>query len=131
MIPYAGVDVGRLLQEGMRTAELNQRFIANNIANAETPNYNPARLDFQATLRAALEGRGRADLRTTQARHIAAERHRPNFERFTPGSRNDYNKVDLDVEMTELSQNTSNYTTWSALLNKRFQMVKSTLEGLR
>ncbi len=131
MIPYAGVDVGRLLQEGMRTAELNQRFIANNIANAETPNYNPARLDFQATLRAAVEGRGRAGLRTTQARHIVAQRHRPRFERFTPGSRNDYNKVDLEVEMADLSENTSNYTTWAALLNKRFQMVKNTLNDLR
>ena len=129
--PYAGVDVTRLLHQGMRVAELNQRFIANNIANVETPRFNPVRLDFQASLRAAIEGRDRVDLRTTQARHIEASRMRPGFERFTPGSRNDYNKVDLDEEMAALSENTSRYTTWARLLNKRFSSVHRMLNDLR
>ncbi len=131
MSAYGGVDVSRLLHEGMRVSEFNQRLIANNIANAETPNYNAARLDFQGTLRAALEGRGRVDLRTTQAAHQQYARHRPAFERVALHSRNDYNKVDLDEEMAALSENTSRYTTYGSLLAKRFQMVKQTLNDLR
>ena len=75
MPPFAGVDAVRLLHQGMKTAALNHRIIANNIANADTPNYNPVKLDFQATMRAALEGRDRFWLRRGRPRHIGAVRH--------------------------------------------------------
>jgi len=130
-VAFEGVSTITLLQEGMKVAVRNQALIASNVANADTPNYNPARLDFQASLRDAIEGRGRVELRKTQARHLDATRELPRLERLALLSKNDYNKVDLEQEMADLAENTGRYTTYSSLLGKQFSMVKNMLSGLR
>ncbi len=112
-------------------AEFNQRIIANNIANADTPNYNSVNMDFQATLRAAIEGKGRLQLRRTHARHLEATRERPQFESLAFLSKNDYNKVDLDEQMAKLSENTGRYTIYGSLLVKHFETVKNMLTNIR
>ena len=131
MSSFGGVDVVRLLQEGMRVASDNHRLIANNIANADTPNYSPVHLDFQATLRAAIGGRSRISLRKTQARHLDGVRQFAQFEHLAKSSKNDYNKVDLEDEMSRLSMNTGRYTTYGSLLTKRFSTMKNMLSTLR
>ncbi|HIJ66271.1 MAG TPA: flagellar basal body rod protein FlgB [Candidatus Hydrogenedentes bacterium] len=131
MLPFAGVPAVQLLQEAMRVVELNQRLIANNIANVDTPHYNPVRLDFQATLRNALEGMDRVSLRKTMRRHFDVTLDRPEFEGLAFLSKNDYNKVDLDEEMVRLSKNTERYTIYSSLLAKHFQRVKNMLNNIR
>ena len=131
MKPFSGVEAPRLLHNAMRVAATNHRIIANNIANADTPNYNAVRLDFQGTLRAALEGRDRVSLRKTQARHLESTRYLAKFDNLAISSKNDYNKVDLEEEMTRLSTNTSDYTTYGTMLVKYFQQVKHMLNTLR
>jgi len=128
---YAGVDTTKLLVEAMRVAETNHRILANNIANVDTPHFNPTRLDFQATLKAAVEGRGRIALRKTDPRHLDIHGRDGKSDRLAILSKNDYNKVDLDEEMAALSENTGRYTTYSSLLVKRFDQVKNMLSGLR
>lgn len=130
MDAFAGVDTIRLLTGGMKTAEANHRLIANNIANADTPNFSPTVLDFQKTLRDTLEGRGGFDLRTTRPRHLDFHTDRPQFERLAFLSKNDYNKVDLDDQLVKLGENTSRYTTYARLLRKRFEQQKSLLNAL-
>ncbi|HPO14040.1 MAG TPA: flagellar basal body rod protein FlgB [Candidatus Hydrogenedentes bacterium] len=130
MTPFAGVNTDNLLVQAMKTAELNHRVLSQNIANVDTPNYNSVNLDFQKTLRAAIEGRGGFALRTDRPRHLDFSENRPEFERLAFLSKNDYNKVDLDEQMAKLSENTGNYTTYAALLSKRFEMVKSMLNSL-
>lgn len=131
MVPFAGMDTSRVLVEAMKVAKLNHVYLANNIANVDTPHYNPRELDFQATLRAALEGRGGIDLRTSRPRHLDFRENRPQFERLAFLSKNDYNKVDLDDQMVKLSENTGRYTTYASLLSKRFEMLKSMLNDLK
>lgn len=131
MAAYGSVSAVRLLHEGMRVAGLNQKLIANNIANADTPHFNPSELDFQATLRKSLEGRAQISLRKTDARHLESSYARPAMERLATLSKNDYNKVDLDKEMVSLGDNTSRYTTYGSLLVKQFQQVKRLLSDLR
>ena len=130
-VAYGNIAIPELLRQGMVVAELNQKLIANNIANVDTPNYNPAELDFQGTLNRALEGKLRGALRTTDSRHLDSVRYRPRMERVAPLSKNDYNKVDLDYEMVKLSDNTGKYTRYSALLRKHFELVKGMLSNLR
>lgn len=130
MVAFATSDVSNVLLAGMKTAEMNHKYIADNIANADTPNYTPARMDFQKSLRAALEGRGGVALRTSRPRHFDFTEHRPQFEGLAFLSKNDYNKVDLDQEVVELSENTSKYTTYATLLGKKFEMAKATLDSL-
>jgi flagellar basal-body rod protein FlgB len=130
-VPRGGVDTTRLLVEAMKVAELNHKYLANNVANADTPRFNPTRLDFQKTLRAAMEGRGQVVLRTTDSRHLDFAHARPYTDRVAHSSKNDYNKVDIDQEMAALSENTGNYTLYGSLLVKRFQVVKNMLTSLR
>lgn len=131
MTPYSGVDTTRLLVEAMKVAQMNHRLIANNIANADTPGYTPVTLDFQATLRNAIEGRGRIALRRTSPKHLAAERLLAEPAALVYGSKNDYNQVDIDQEMANLSRNTGDFNVYGSLLVKRFQMVKNMLTTLR
>lgn len=131
MEPFGGIEVTRVLHNAMRVAATNHRIIANNVANADTPNYNAVRMDFQATLRAALEGRDRVSLRKTQARHLDSVRYLAEFDNLAISSKNDYNKVDLEEEMARLSANTSDYTTYGSLLVKYFQQTKNMLNTLR
>ncbi|MBN2310062.1 MAG: flagellar basal body rod protein FlgB [Candidatus Hydrogenedentes bacterium] len=131
MSAFAGVDTSLVLTQAMKVAELNHTLIANNISNADTPNYNPVSLDFQGTLRAALEGRDRIALRRTDPRHLEGVRQFPEFEGLAILSKNDYNKVDLDHEMTRLSENTGRHTTYGSLLVKRFQAIKDMLSTVR
>ena len=130
MAAFAGIDTSHLLLQAMKTAELNHRVIANNLANVDTPHYNATELDFQKTLREALEGRGGFALRTTRPRHLDYTSNRPQFERLAFLSKNDYNKVDLDVELTKLAENRGKYTTYARLLTKRFEQTKRMLNDL-
>jgi len=127
---FAGVDTTRVLLAGMKTAEMNHRYLANNIANVDTPDYNPVNLDFQRTLRAAIDGRESVSLRKDHPRHIEVRRNIAKFEGLASLSKNDYNKVDLDDQMARLSENTGQYTTYASLVSKRFQMVRNMLNGL-
>ena len=131
MSAYGGVDASHLLVTAMKVARENHRAIASNIANIDTPNYNPLEMDFHKALDKALAGEGRISLRTMQPRHIEKSTHRPYFERLVQSSKNDYNKVDLDDQMAKLAQNTDRYTIYGSLLVKRFEEVKSMLAALR
>lgn len=131
MKAFSGVDTTTLLVKAMDTATLKHRILANNIANADTPGFNPTRLNFQETLRRSLEGRGGFALRTDHPRHFDFTEYRPDFERIAFLSKNDYNKVDLDEQMASLSENTGQYNTYARLLSRRFQAARSMLNDLR
>lgn len=130
MTPYAGVDTTRLLTQAMQVREQNHRFLANNIANVDTPHYNPVELDFQKTLQTMVEGRGAVTLRTTRPRHFDHRTYNTEFDRLAFLSKNDYNKVDVDDQMSKLAQNTGEYTTYARLLSKKFEMTKAMLNSL-
>lgn len=128
---FSGVDASRLLVSALSVVQENQRLIANNIANADTPNFDPVEMDFQKTLQRAVEGQGRVQLRKTRPQHFDKLSGPSQFERLALLSKNDYNKVDLEHEMAKLSENTGRYTTYGSLLVKRFEEVKNMLQTLR
>lgn len=128
---FRSVEIIQLLATGMKVAQMNHRIIANNIANVDTPNYNPIQLDFQKTLRSALVGRGRISLRRTNPRHINSVRFRPDFTSLVFSSKNDYNKVDMDAEIVNLSKNTGRHNLYGSLLVKEFQRIKNMLSSER
>ena len=124
------VDATQLLVGAMKTAEMNHRYLANNIANADTPGFNPVNIDFQKTLRAVMDGRDSLALRSGSSRHLSFERPTVEFERLASLSKNDYNKVDLDDQLSRLQENTGNFSAYSALVAKRCQMTKNMLSAL-
>lgn len=130
-MPFEGVGTSDLLVAAMKVARDNHRLIANNIANVDTPGYSPVELDFQATLRNAVQGRSGISLRKTHPRHLDAQRLRPDSGAFVGSAKNDQNKVDIDQQIANLTANTGQYTTYGSLLVKQFQMIKTMLANER
>ena len=131
MVAFAGVSTTRLLVTGMRLAQDNHRIIANNIANIDTPGYDPVEMDFDASLRNAIGGRGRISLRETRPQHLGASRFRMERSSIARTSKNDYNKVDLETEIANLDKNRSRYNLYGSILVKQFSTVKSMLANIR
>jgi len=128
---FAGVDAMDVLRQAMKVAELNHRVIANNIANADTPGYDAVQLDFQKTLHNAIEAENSGNLRNPQISGNGGSSINPQFKSLASLSKNDYNKVDIDNELTRLSENTGNFQVYSTLLAKRFGLVKNMLSTIR
>lgn len=131
MAPFSGVSVTKVLGDAMRTAAITHRYLANNIANVDTPGFSPREIDFDKTLRAYIEGRGGIALRTNRPRHLEFESHRSHLVRKARVSTNDFNKVDLDDQITKLSANTGRYTLYASLLDKHFTMTRNMLQALQ
>ena len=130
-MPFGGADVSRVLVSAMKVAELNHRVIANNIANSDTPHFSPTALDFQRTLKAAVAGGGdHVALRTSRSRHQDRTRVHTELERKSILSKNDYNQVDLEEEVSRLAENRGRYTVYSRLLTKKYQMAGELLDSL-
>lgn len=132
MSAFGGVDTTRLLVSGMKVAQDYVRITANNIANVDTPGYNPVHLDFQATLRdQLLSGRGTIELRRSRPQHLEATRQHLGPGVLVKGAKNDYNKVDIEEEIANLSEYRGKYNVYASLLTKQFAMVKSVLSTVR
>lgn len=129
---FEGVDTARLLHGAMKVAVTNHTILANNIANADTPGFNPTRLDFQATLKGVIEGKRSVSLRKTHPLHLDGKpRIDGKFERKAVLSKNDFNKVELEHEIDQLNRNSGKYDVYGALLSKRFAQAREMLQRLR
>jgi len=125
-----GFNSNQVLIGAMKTAEANHRLIANNIANADTPHFAPAEMDFQKTLKAMLDGRSHAALRTSRFRRFGMAHRRTNTDRQSEVSKNDFNMVNLDVELAKMAENRGRYTTYARILSKKFQMRDDVISSL-
>ena len=130
MSVYDGMDVTRVLQVAMKTTERNHRLHANNIANADTPNYHPTSLNFQKTMLNELQERGGISLRKNRPRHLEFTSARPELEKRVGMSKNDHNMVDLDVELTKMTKNASDYGTYAQLMRKYYTQTTDMLQSL-
>lgn len=114
-----------------------QQVLANNIANADTPNFKARDFDFSAELSKAAQGgqlsSGSRGLRTTDARHLNARLESLGAEREMlyriPGQPSmDGNTVDMDFERGEFADNAVRYQASLTLMNSRIQGLKSALQ---
>jgi flagellar basal-body rod protein FlgB len=109
--------------------------LANNMANADTPNYKARDLDFASVLAAqsAKTQRSAVGLQRTDSRHIAAEgiavgqaelAYRTPFQASI-----DQNTVDLQVEQASYAENAVNFQASFTFLNSKFKGLVSALRG--
>lgn len=109
--------------------------LANNIANADTPNYKARDLDFSAVLaqQAALSERGSFGLQRTDTQHIAADGLMvadPALRfRMPAHAALDQNTVDAQVEQAEYAKNAIDFQASFTLLNSKFKGLMSALRG--
>ena len=124
----------QLLQKTLDLRSENQRVIASNLANSETPGYSPARFEFEAELKAAISS-SESQLLTTDSNHIGANTSSVKDVRGTivrePDNTGigDENGVSVDQEMIALSENQIMYESSTQLLKKKLSLLKYVVQG--
>ena len=125
MLAYADkVPTVDLLAVSMSLLERNNRLLANNIANIDTPNFRPSHIDFHESLKRALRGMAATPGGAVKTLRVV-------LEEDGSEARNDGNTVDIENEMMRLAANTSKYELYGSLLKKKFQITKNMLTRIR
>ncbi|SDS79936.1 flagellar basal body rod protein FlgB [Pseudomonas fuscovaginae UPB0736] len=109
--------------------------LANNIANADTPNYKARDMDFSSVLAEQSEKakNGSFALNTTNSRHIEAQglsNGDAGLQYRTPMQPSiDQNTVDAQIEQSNYAQNAVDFQASFTLLNSKFKGLVSALRG--
>jgi flagellar basal-body rod protein FlgB len=120
----------------MRTARaaldglsLRQQAISRNLANVDTPGYRAETVNFQETLKHLVDKDGSLLLETTNPSHLSSgSQETTGFSLVDrPGGsfRADQNDVDIDVEMTDMSETGIQYQAVSQSISQKLLLLKS------
>ncbi len=110
-----------LLTEMIQGAALRHRILAGNIANVDTPGYQPKDASFSAALAEANRTSGAAQ---GPPRIQATEVSEPDGL-----ARRDGNSVHLDRQMAKLAQNTLWHNSMLQMLSTRIALLKTAIKG--
>ncbi|AVD88268.1 flagellar basal body rod protein FlgB [Pseudomonas sp. SWI44] len=127
----------RFQQDAMSLRAERQQVLANNIANADTPNYRARDFDFAAELASSLSegrlGNGGMALVTTSQRHLRASfsttSNRELLYRVPDQPSLDGNTVDMDRERAQFADNSVRYQASLTFLNNRLQSLKTAMQS--
>ena len=118
------------LATSLSMRQLRHNVTTSNIANAETPGYHAQKMDFEGALQRALDLDGGNALSTSNPEHFAVGgnsigKMRPDIYEDPEGAvNNDGNTVDVEKEMSALSENAIMYKTALQLINKKMAALK-------
>ena len=105
-----------LLEQALSGSSLRQSVLANNLANANTPNYKRSDVNFGATLAQAMGG-------INPAASIRDTRFAPQVD-TSAAERADGNNVDVATEMASLSENSLTFQTLAEVTKSRIKMLE-------
>lgn len=114
-----------MLEKMLDVSAIKHKVIANNIANINTPGYKRMEVSFADQLEKVIKNTSMNKFDTLQPKVVIAEKDR------NETVRNDGNNVDMDKEISSLLKNTLSYNTYSQLLAKKMELVKSAIENSR
>lgn len=118
------------LATSLSMRQLRHNVTSSNIANAETPGYHAKKMDFEGALQRALDLDGVNSLTTSSPEHFAVggvsvSKTRPDIYEDPEGAvNNDGNTVDVEKEMSALSENAIMYKAALQLINKKMAALK-------
>jgi flagellar basal-body rod protein FlgB len=138
-----------ILTQALDGLTTRQSLISSNLANIDTPNYQPQGVDFETTLQneiaSANPSAGSAlppssgpaadvAMETTDPRHmsavgIASGTGSGSVSSFSENIRNDGNQVDLESEMTALTETQLKYEADSRFITGKFSQLYDVLGG--
>ena len=121
-----------LLSKGLDGSFIRQRALANNVANAQTPNYKRQDVDFISVLRRKQGENKSLPLKATSKSHLkGSEFRQDHFFSFVlqknTSYRNDKNNVDIEVEMAEVAKNALYYNTLSRQIDEQFSILRNVI----
>jgi len=104
----------KILEKIMDICSYRQKILASNIANADTPNYKAKDIDFQNELKKAIE--------TNDNSYTV-------IESPTTMPNRDGNTVNVEVEMTKLTETLLLYSASTQLMSTKIRMLKNAVKG--
>lgn len=112
-----------------------QKVLANNIANADTPNFKARDFDFgKALAQATKQGpQSSMSLTTTSDRHIHGSARKGSIDpelryRVPDQTSMDGNTVDMDRERTQFADNSVRYQASLTMMGRSIQGLKSAMQ---
>jgi len=132
-----------VLRQALDASSVTHETISHNLANVDTPGYKRSEVVFQDKLAAALrdmtESSSKLQGALTNPAHIAINEPAPLdsvkpsvYVRAETTLRPDGNNVDIDSEMTKLSQNMLVYQTLTQLVGSKIAQLRTAIsEGRR
>ncbi len=132
---------GKVLDIIKRTLDatvIRHNVIADNIANADTPNFKRAEVSFESQLKRALDSEKYPDhpAKKTSSKHLDFEdiidykTVRPKISvEFDSFYRNDKNGVDIDKEMVDFTKNSMRYNLLIEMYNRNIKKVEMVLRS--
>ncbi len=138
-----------LLEKGLDATWRKNDVIANNIANADTPEFKSSSVEFESVFRDALEttagsnapstptrtsafveNSGRNTVPSRSSLSVDSEDLSPNVKvNQDTAIRMDGNNVDMDAEMSELAKNSILYDTLSYAASRELGRLKMIING--
>ncbi len=123
IIDYEGV-INRLAAD-LDNRVLQNKLIASNVANVDTPGYKSKDLKFHRIL---TDNMDEVQLKRTHVKHMGSGsgtvRHNEIVENPNPG-RPDGNNVNIDEEMLKLAENNIKYNVAVQLMSKKLKHIKA------
>ncbi len=118
------------LEKAIRIAQQRNSYITSNISNIDTPGYKPKDINFKSELARALETDQTAELEKTDPRHISIENNGGQIpEPLEEQSEwNGYNWVNIDKEMTKLTENNLTYRSAVEVLLRKISLLKEVIK---
>ncbi len=125
-----------ILKRTMDVSLLRREVIANNIANAETPNFKRTDVTFEASLTKALNSeKGKPfEMKLTRDKHITNDKP-VDYKTIMPRRVLDYttqadsngNNVDIEKEMMDVVKNQMRYQLLTQSVSKEFQTINKVI----
>ena len=125
LITDKSYELNKLALDGL---SLKEKAISNNVANVDTPGYTAKTVDFQSTLEKALGTSSELAMETTDSRHLTSPAGSTRFaetNRTGGTARADGNDVDIDVELTDMSQTAIEYQALTESVSKKLSLLST------
>lgn len=124
-----------ILEKALDLRSKKHNVIASNIANMDTPDYKAFDLIIEKELQ-KVTGKGNSiSLNKTNKAHMQSQRSKAGGVSVVIDDtqelslRGDGNTVDIDKQMGNMAENTLMYKTAAQMIHKKFQGLKSAIQG--
>lgn len=124
-----------LLERSLDLRTLNQRVLASNIANMDTPNYKAVELEVAEEMNRKNESNSGLSLVRTHVNHLPVKHKTMNSVKLKTAKapdfsiRGDGNTVDIDRTMGRLAKNTLLFNAATQLISSKFKGLKDAMKG--
>lgn len=123
-----------VLTKALDLRAYRQQVLASNIANADTPGYKARDLDFRAAMQNAMAGKaaGSLPLATTSSGHVqgfAPAGPATLLFRTETQSAVDGNTVDMDVERSQIAENSMQYEILTRFISDKFNGYRTAISS--